>query len=157
MRHSARGEPAVESIAQNANDEGNHSLLMLERMSHPKIREQIISVLYAQELHHAAAGDNVAEPDEKGQFTFDERGDLVTRHVAYVSKDKATLGRKLTERMEIARTSTPLSQSGDDMPTGSGVGGRENIPRRFEYLGHRMNTPQMSYVEAMKMTLYSAL
>ena len=133
----------MESIAQQANHEGNDSLLLFQRLSHPAIRAQLINLLLDGEKDHASRGH--LEPIK--DLTSKTKGssvDVNFKHVQYQAKTYEQLEREFSGRLDAAQTSTPVETS-RKMPR---LNGREVIPIGFLLRGEKPSTEYMSAVEA---------
>lgn len=131
----------MEEVARQANYEGNHSLLLFERVSNPKIREQIIDMLMLDEKDREKKKHRKVVRDEKGKPVLDSSGKPKYRPAEYVAKTRNQVEDKFQKNLEKVRIETPVSFEGKGPDTG-------HIPAGLTVGGEKVTVVQMSAVEA---------
>ncbi len=144
MQHAPKDAPSMEAIARQANYEGNDSLLLAERLSHPAIRRQVINLLLEDEKRHVEIGHRVPIRDAEGNIGKNNKGKVEFQYVNYGPKSQEELERAFDERLHEVTESTPVASS-DSNPV---LGAREVMPIGWMYKGKIPSVTYMSAVEA---------
>ena len=104
--------PEIKSIEKEANFEGNHTLLMLERMADPIIREQIIDILVQADVNHSKVARRVVF-NEDGSIPRDVKGEMITESIIPLSREE--ISDRLDAWIEAVKNKTEISFE-DKMP-----------------------------------------
>ncbi|MBI5470341.1 hypothetical protein HY968_03445 [Candidatus Kaiserbacteria bacterium] len=113
--------PSMEEVAKRANYQGNHSLLLIERLSDPRIHDQVVDLWFAYER---------LEHKEK-------------------AKSREDVAKEFDRRLENAQTSTPVNFEGTHGgPLDPDDPLRETVPIGMTVGGKTRNVAYMSAVEA---------
>lgn len=148
----ARAE-TVASIESTANFEGNDSEVLLERVQHPRIKEQIIETIYrAQVAHWKELSETMWVPHHEewmGEREYVMNGQGVIYSKASLEEELAQppsredIAEKLQERWESAATFTPVEFS-NESPSMDAMTMEWEMPES----GQRPSTKQLSIAEA---------
>ena len=118
--------PKPKKVESEANFEGDHCLVLLERLNDPTIKEQLIDMLYQNECAEAKRIQNhtftpYSLPNQPNLKCFiDEEGVIYTSNnqeydpKSYRPKSKEEVEHDLTERINLAATETPIDFSDDE-------------------------------------------
>ncbi len=128
-------EVAPKSVESSANFEGNHSMLLFSRVRNPFIQEQLINLLYEEELNHAARGDKTPDYDENGNMIPISNNEIKLKHVDYVARSKKEILEDFYTRLLAVETDTPISYDPNELPR---VTTRKEAPI-FSYKGISMD------------------
>jgi hypothetical protein len=118
-------EDAPCSVESSANFEGNHSLLLFSRVRNPFIQEQLIDLLYEEELDHAKRGDTTVAYDEHGNIISISRDEVKMVHKEYTPRSKKEILEDFYTRLKTVETDTPISYDPREVPR---VTAREQSP-----------------------------
>jgi hypothetical protein len=123
-----------ENIEEQANYQGNDSLLLFERLSNPVIRGQIVELLYEAEKAEAGLPRQLVTRDAAGNFDL-------TKTEPYKPQSREEIERTFEENLAQIQTSTAIhyTKEGGDV---------DSIPIGLELHGKKVDAKYMSAVEA---------
>jgi hypothetical protein len=107
-------------VEKQANCEKNDSLLLFDRVSHPRIRDQIIDLLYRAELGRKEHPGRKITVNDDGTVTYSENN--------YDPKSREQIADELNDRLKAVRESTPIMFDGASAPHMDLETGREKMP-----------------------------
>jgi hypothetical protein len=100
---------APKSVEEQANYEGNETLLLFERLTDPVIFNQILDLLYKAEQAGPRRRAIVHEVDDQGNLKFYEDGKPVTFEGEVVPRKREEVEDELKARIEKVKKDTPIT------------------------------------------------
>lgn len=135
------------SLEKQANCEELASLLLFERLQNPKIRQQVVDLIF--EAEQSRKDEKIVETvrDEEGK-PLKEGSKFITIKKVYIPETKERIEEDFDKALVKVMTDTPISL-GEEQPS-LRLGGREVLPLKwiFPTTGQKPNRQQMSIIEA---------
>ena len=129
------------------NYEGNASELLFSRLKNEKIKEQIVGLLLAQEHSEIGTFVNTYLEDEKGEFVFDDQGELIVKErLPYIPKTREELEKEYDKTLQeiMSITDIAISRESHELPSEE----KMCIGSTSPWSNKPFTTKQMSIIEA---------
>jgi hypothetical protein len=138
-----------QTIESQANSNENASVLLFDRLSNPKIREQVINLLSQSEVwSEKNYTDSEPEVDEKGDIVRGADGEVLFVSKPYVALSRQQIEADYDKTLERIKSFTEIDFSSEE-PEGGSVDSNEKMFLNFELPGMgKPTTKQWSIIEA---------